>query len=227
MTTLYSPSPAFEEAVSYLSNASSLAQVSNSIKLELYGLFKVLTVAPSPNTNRPPFFDISGRAKWDAWNLAAETYEERPSEAEYRYLEIARSLGWKEGAHPDAATNDSEETEEEAERPGGGGTGMGVSVSVISSPQADDEVATGLHGYAMRDDVTATSAYLQNTEGLDIDGRDEYGYTALHLATDRGNVATIELLLKHGADKTLKVSYSIRNFGPLPKKKLKVIKKKI
>jgi ankyrin repeat protein len=32
------------------------------------------------------------------------------------------------------------------------------------------------------------------------------GYTALHLAADRGNTATVELLLKHGADKTLKVS---------------------
>ena len=32
------------------------------------------------------------------------------------------------------------------------------------------------------------------------------GYTALHLAADRGNIATVELLLKHGADKTLKVS---------------------
>ena len=32
------------------------------------------------------------------------------------------------------------------------------------------------------------------------------GYTALHLAADRGNVATVEFLLKKGADKTLKVS---------------------
>jgi ankyrin repeat protein len=105
---------------------------------------------------------------------------------------------------------------------------MGASVSVMSAPQVDEDVAAGLHGYAMRDDVVATSAFLQASEGLDIDGRDEYvsfsfsrvqqlskvvvvwrslkGYTALHLATDRGNIATVELLLEHGADKTLKVS---------------------
>jgi len=158
----------------------------------------LLTVAPSPNTSRPSFFDISGRAKWDAWKSAAETYEGRPSEAEHRYLEAAKNLGWKEGV-PAAVTDETEERVE-----GGSGSGMGASVSVISSPQLDEETATGLHAYAIRDDVAAMSAFLQAGEGLDIDARDEYGYTALHLAADRGNVATVELLLKHGADKTLK-----------------------
>jgi len=114
-------------------------------------------------------------------------------------LVIARELGWKEGA-PAAVTS---ETEERAAGRGGG-SGMGVSVSVMSQPEEDEESASGLHAYAMRDDVAAMSAFLQAGEGLDIDVRDEYGYTALHLAADRGNVDTIELLLKHGADKTLK-----------------------
>jgi len=154
-------------------------------------------VAPSPNTNRPSFFDISGRAKWDAWKLAAETYEGRPSEAELRYLEIARSLGWKEWC----STATMEQTEEPHER-SSGGTGMGVSVSVMSPP--DEQAPTGLHDYAMGDDVAATSAFLDASHDLDIDARDEYGYTALHLAADRGNVATVELLLKHDADRSLK-----------------------
>ena len=34
-TDPYSPSPAFEEAAAYLSNASSLTRVSNSVKLEV------------------------------------------------------------------------------------------------------------------------------------------------------------------------------------------------
>jgi len=199
MTAPYSPSPAFSKAASYLSNAPSLAQVPNSVKLELYALFKLLTVAPWPNTNRPSFFDMSGRAKWDAWKLASETYEGRPSEAEHRYLDIARDLGWKEGV-PAEVTSETEGRA--AER--GGGSGMGVFVSVMSSPQEDEDTANGLHGYAMRDDIAAMSAFLQTEEGLDIDARDEYGYTALHLAVDRGNVATLELLLEHGADKTLK-----------------------
>jgi len=132
----------------------------------------LLTVAPSPNTNRPSFFDISGRAKWDAWKLAAETYEGRPSEAEHRYLEIARSLGWKEGS-PSTTATATDETEETAERSGGGGTGMGVSVSVMSHPP-EDEPAAGLHGCAMGDDVAGLSAFLQASQDLDIDARDEY-----------------------------------------------------
>ncbi|KAH9044808.1 ankyrin [Lactarius pseudohatsudake] len=173
-TDPYSPSPVFEEAVAYLSNASSLTRVSNSVKLELYGLFKMLTVATSPNTSRPSFFDIAGRAKWDAWALAAQTFEGRPSEAEHRYVEIARSLGWKEGSS--AAVDD------ETEDGGGGGGGIG-----------DGHIH----------DVAAVSAFLSSNEGADINVRDEYGYTALHLAADRGNVAVVEFLLKQGADKTL------------------------
>lgn len=103
---------------------------------------------------------------------------------------------------------------------------MGVSVSVMTPPPVDEQATTGLHSYAMGDDVAAASAFLDASQDLDIDARDEYvsgwlfavrwcclcgplnmqGYTALHLAADRGNVAAIELLLNHGADKSLKVS---------------------
>ena len=123
-----------------------------------------------------------------------------------------------------------DETEEQAE--GGGGSGMGVSVSVMSSPQLDEETSTGLHAYAIRDDIAAMSAFLHAGEDLDINALDEYvskvswglasfmtaiptvlqGYTALHLASDRGNVAMVELLLKSGADKTLKVSTTLTDY---------------
>jgi acyl-CoA-binding protein len=155
--------------------------------VQLYGLFKLLTVAPSPNTNRPSFIDISGRAKWDAWKLAAGTYEGRPSEAEHRYLEIARSLGWKEGC-PSTVTASTaavtDETEEPDERSSGGGTGMGVSVSVMSQPP-EDEPAVGLHGCAMGDDVAALSAFLQASQDLDIDARDEYVSILGHFAATK------------------------------------------
>jgi hypothetical protein len=139
----------------------------------------VLTVAPSPNTTRPSFFDISGRAKWDAWALASKTYEGHPSDAEQRYLDIARSLGWEDPAIAAAAaaaatTAVTDKTEEQTEM-SGGGTGMGVSVSVVSPPSPEDEgAACSLHSCAMGDDVAATSAFLRDSEDLDINARDEY-----------------------------------------------------
>jgi hypothetical protein len=88
-------------------------------------------------------------------------------------LDIARDLGWKKGV-PAAVTSETEERA--ADERGGGGSGMGVSVSVMSPPQEDEESATGIHAYAMRDDFVAMSAFLQAGagEGLDIDARDEY-----------------------------------------------------
>jgi hypothetical protein len=89
-------------------------------------------------------------------------------------LDIARSLGWKEGSLSTTATAAAtEETEEPAERSGGGGTGMGVSVSVMSQPP-EDEQDMGLHSYAMGDDVAALSAFLQASQDPDVDARDEY-----------------------------------------------------
>ncbi len=146
----------------------------------------MLTVATSPNTYRPSFFDIAGRAKWDAWNLASQTYEGHPSDAEHRYLDVARSLGWKEGSS--AATSASasaaadDETEEgQEERGGGGGTGMGISVSVITPPTLNEVGdSSELHGYAMKDDVAAVSAFLSANEGADINVRDEYVSSFIH-----------------------------------------------
>jgi hypothetical protein len=106
-------------------------------------------------------------------------------EAEHRYLDIARDLGWKEGA-PTAVASETEELA--AER--GGGSGMGVSVSVMSSPQ-EDEDATGLHAYAMRDDVAAMSAFLHAGEGLDIDARDEYVSQASQLSRFCATMPTV------------------------------------
>ncbi len=97
-------------------------------------------------------------------------------------MDIARDLGWNEEGAPAAVTGGTEEraaAAAAAEERGGGGSGMGVSVSVMSSPpeEDEDESASGLHAYAMRDDVAAMSAFLQaggEEGGLEIDARDEY-----------------------------------------------------
>ena len=110
---------------------------------------------------------------------------------------------------------------------------MGVSVSVLSVPQreAADE-AGSLHGLVIENDINALSALLRNDACIDVNAKDDYasanppfplcvcvanilnvqGYTPLHLACDRGNVAIARLLLQHGADSRIQVRIDCRLF---------------
>jgi len=198
------PSEEFDAAASYLSDASSLSQVSVATKLELYGLFKFVTVSPTPNTSKPGIFDFTGRAKWESWQEVGIRYSSRSDpdgSAQARYLEIAKSLGWKPGA---TAGGDSlgHDTDGERESTKGFVTGTGVFVSTMSAPK-DDDLDT-VHGLAIAGDTQRLEKLLTAGTSLDLNQKDQYGYTALHLACDRGNLAVVELLLKHGANRTIK-----------------------
>jgi len=198
------PSEEFSAAASYLSNASSHSQVSTTIKLELYGLFKFVTTSHSPNTSRPGMFDFAGRSKWDSWQEVGTKYltlSDPDGAAQARYLEIAESLGWKPGA---AAEDDSLglDADGETENTKGVVTGTGVFVSTMAAPKHDD--LDTIHGLAIAGDVQRLEKMLIAEPSLNLNQKDEYGYTALHLACDRGNLAIVELLLKHGVDRTLK-----------------------
>ncbi|KIL00241.1 hypothetical protein PAXRUDRAFT_130311 [Paxillus rubicundulus Ve08.2h10] len=209
----YTPSPALSEAAAYLSSAPSLAKVSNTTKLELYGLYKYLTAAPLPQTLRPSLFDMTGRAKWDAWSSAGKTFADRRADAEQRYLNIAQELGWA----PSLVAKDTAQEEilpgevwdEElgmnvSRSPGLGRGGMGTFVSALPPPGDDDTEAQTLHTLAIQGDATKVIQYLARNPLLDVNQRDEFGYTALHLACDRGNLSMVEVLIKHGADPLMK-----------------------
>jgi len=196
----------FDDAAAYLSNASSLKDVSSVMKLELYGLFKYVTVAPLPTTPRPSIFDFTGRAKWDAWNTAGNAYAVK-ADAEKKYLDIARSLGWKEGiAVPEPAPQsqdiwDSDE-EGKASKSSGAAEGFGNSVSSMARPE--DEKDNSLHGLAISNDLQGLLAFTEQDPNVDLDARDDFGYTALHLAADRGHKSVVEFLLKKGVNRSVK-----------------------
>jgi len=101
---------------------------------------------------------------------------------------------------------------------------MGVFVSTMSAPK--DEDLDTVHGLAIAGDAQKLAEMLIADPSLDLNRKDEYvsissvwitglrlnvtfgqGYTALHLACDRGNLAVVELLLKHGVNRALKASY--------------------
>ncbi|KAF8078707.1 acyl CoA binding protein-domain-containing protein [Lyophyllum atratum] len=202
---VHSPSSQFHAAASYLSTAPS--QVSTTTKLELYGLFKHVTVSPMPSSSRPSIFDMTGRAKWDAWSSAGEKYT-TGQEAEYRYLEIARSLGWTEKTvieqqpRPEQSDLGNIWDDESQPRSGGASGGMGGSVSTMTPLL--EEADTSIHGMAVSDDFKSLSELLEKHPETDVNGHDEFGYTPLHLACDRGNLPVVKLLLSKGANPNIK-----------------------
>ncbi|KII93871.1 hypothetical protein PLICRDRAFT_36092 [Plicaturopsis crispa FD-325 SS-3] len=208
--------PAFQDAASHLSSSTAAGNISNAVKLEIYGLYKCLTVSPKPATPRPSFFDMTARAKWDAWNHAGTVYGENPVNAEARYLHIARSLGWVRGARSvdrgkgKADTGDADDglpdDWETRETPTTGGDGMAISVSAMAPPSVDAEDAFTIHGLAIsdNDDADVLASFLDAHAGTNVDALDESGYTPLHMAADRGNAKIVALLLNRGADPGIK-----------------------
>jgi len=153
----------------------------------LYGLFKYLTSSKSPTTSRPSIFDPTARAKWDAWSAAGKKYE-KGSDAESRYVEIARTLGWTEGAPEsrpvvdtaaeDIWDDDSDEGASGSRR--GGSGGMGLSVSTIPvPPKVDDRT---IHGLAVSNDFDGLTALLAQHPETDLNELDEFVSSRLNHA---------------------------------------------
>jgi Ankyrin repeat len=168
---------------------------------------------------------MAGRAKWDAWSSAGRAFHQR-EDAERRYLEIARNLGWTEDeviqeSKDEVAISDSweEDGAKSSSNPGARSRGMGGAVSAMLPPV--QELEQGIHGFAISNDAAALSNTLEANPAANVDEPDEFvgcvllflrilftgsqGYTPLHLACDRGNLAVVQILLSKGADAAIKV----------------------
>jgi len=206
----FKPSPTFYAAASYMASASGPKNLSNSAMLELYGLYKFLADAAEPTTSRPSLFEITKRAKWDSWKSAGNKYSGKDAEAEERYISIATSCGWVKGEavkespvqrdeEPSAEELLSRETPERTT----GGAGTGAVVSTVSGEdEAIDE--DSLHGLAIIGDHAKARQFLKDNPDTNLDTVDEYGYTPIHLACDRGHADIVDVLLEHGADTSLR-----------------------
>jgi len=140
---------------------------------QLYGLFKFVTVSHTPNTSRPGIFDFTGRAKWDSWQEVGAKYSTQSDPdgaAQARYLEIAKSLGWKPGttSDDDSPGND---TDDDKENRKAAGTGMGVFVSTMPAPKDDLDT---IHGLAIAGDAQKLADMLIAEPSLDLNRKDEY-----------------------------------------------------
>jgi hypothetical protein len=149
-------------------------------------LFKYVNVSPLPDTPRPSIFDFTGRAKWDAWNTAGKTYSDK-AQAQSRYLQIARNLGWTEGLVPETAAagetediwdyDDSDEAPSPSSRSRGGGAGFGTSVSSMAPPEDNDD--TSIHGLAVSNNLTGLISFLREDPSANLNARDPFVNSSL------------------------------------------------
>ncbi|KJE88664.1 hypothetical protein CAOG_00272 [Capsaspora owczarzaki ATCC 30864] len=81
----------FDKAAAEVKNLAT--SPSNDELLQLYSLFKQGTVG-DVNTARPGMFDLTGKAKWDAWEKLKGTSQ---ADAKTRYIALVSTLKEKYG----------------------------------------------------------------------------------------------------------------------------------
>lgn len=152
---------------------------------QLYGLYKVLTISPEPQTSRPSIFDLTGRAKWDAWKNAGLKWRGNELEAEKHYIEIAKGLGWTFNNSGLVITEilDAEELsaeellardsfEDDTSPKGSGGLGLGVSTMQRCSPVSSEEPT--LHTLAIDGDLPKLQKFLEEHPNVELNDVDEF-----------------------------------------------------
>lgn len=170
-------------------------------------------MGPEPQSSRPSIFSPTDRAKWDSWKAAGQEWKGKEAEAEARYIDIARSLGWtpeveasepsKQKSKDDATAEELLEQDSDDEGSSGGG-GLGNYVSTLQKTSDEDEFEDSIHGLSVNGDTKRLQALIESHPNIELDELDEYGFTALHLACDRGHADVVELLVKNGADPGVK-----------------------
>ncbi|WWC91352.1 uncharacterized protein L201_006295 [Kwoniella dendrophila CBS 6074] len=208
----------FNAASEWVSSAPSAASLPNDVKLELYGLFKYINSSAGPIGGRPSIFSPAPRAKYDSWAFQYTKYSSQSSgqkSACRRYIEIAKQIGWTgnireyEDEDIDLENLDDDPAEDQRQIQGKSGNDNpigGVKVSVMSGEDGEQDALSTIHPLhqAVSDNDVSQVEKLIKQNMDDINLRDEFGYTPLHLAADRGYVKMTELLLRLGADKDAK-----------------------
>ncbi|CED85028.1 FERM/acyl-CoA-binding protein, 3-helical bundle [Phaffia rhodozyma] len=228
VSEVYPSQDIFIACSEYISSCPAAASLPVSTKLRLYGLFKLSTThSPVPPTSRPSIWDLSGRSKWDAWEKVGKQYigsgdvldQSAEGRARQEYVQVGISLGFDPSLYKPASVkrdsvdlaNLSDSSTPPGSPRGPKRAGMGVKVSTLSSTPA--EQLDGQHGHEKGADEREPHRFVieRDIEGLkkwlndesrvgDVNEFDTFGYTPLHLASDRNMLSAVNLLLLKGAD---------------------------
>eukprot|EP01105_Mastigella_eilhardi_P026379 TRINITY_DN7592_c0_g1_i1.p2 TRINITY_DN7592_c0_g1~~TRINITY_DN7592_c0_g1_i1.p2 ORF type:complete len:240 (+),score=79.86 TRINITY_DN7592_c0_g1_i1:25-720(+) len=160
------------------------ASTSSEDKLALYALYKQASVGPC-TTSRPAFYELVGRAKWDAWHRLGAMPK---AEATAAYIDLANKLA---PAPPAGGVETPASGQRQAANP---------SWTVFSRPQGDDaDECAPVHRYARDGDLEHLKQVL-DSGSVHVDDTDAEGRTPLLWAADSGHADVVRELLKRGAN---------------------------
>ncbi|XP_062543122.1 acyl-CoA-binding domain-containing protein 6 [Armigeres subalbatus] len=190
--------------------------------LKFYGFYKQAT-SGTCNVSKPGIFNISGRAKWSAWNELADMTKEA---AMKKYIQLLSSLmpEWDQGVEENGfkskeaswvsvSTFVQEEDELKADektivdfiKEGNVEEVRKAVTSVEIGPiinELDEEGLGLIHWAADRGNLDILRLIVK-VAAVNMDLQDCSGQTALHYASSCGNRDCVKLLVDSGADRTV------------------------
>ncbi|GBB96938.1 hypothetical protein RclHR1_02880004 [Rhizophagus clarus] len=186
----------FTSAYTFLNNHTGI-NLSNEIKLKLYGYYKVATTG-KVNTEKPSLWEIRGRAKWDAWKEVENTPTE---EAMQMYVEIVEkaNIGWNRDQLDDTTSEEIDIDKENNKTNAQQERMTYVSTLSYEEDEEEDNDENDIFSYAKKGDSVELNKILDLGE-VDINAKDNQGLTLLHWASDRGHLEIVKLLIEKGAD---------------------------
>lgn len=179
----------FEQAFTYMNKTD--IPLPNDKKLHFYGLFKQATIG-DVNIEKPGLFEFVGRAKYDAWHSFKGLGFR---EARNKYIESVEALnvGWSRKGEYEYIPSPAEIKQ---------GEGLsGNAVSSMAVNEEDLEESDDIFGYVRQNNLEKLK---ESISADNINNKDEDGFTALHLAADRGHVEAVKILIDAGADLNIK-----------------------